>query len=286
MIISASRRTDIPAFYGEWFIKRLREKKVFVRNPMNAGQVTELALDPQNIDCIVFWTKNPKNFLQYLDEIDSLGYRYYFQFTLTPYNAALERNVGDKAEIIETFIELSQRIGKERVIWRYDPIIFSETYSLAYHERAFASLCTKLRCYTEKCVISFIDRYGFLEKDFTALKIHELSAAECGLVAKSICKIAEKYTIRVCSCCEKIDLDEYRIARNKCIDDELVNRICGSKLKYRKDAGQRERCRCTASRDIGAYNTCRHNCVYCYAKRGPEKAGYNPDSSELYGPLP
>ncbi|MDR2095987.1 MAG: DUF1848 domain-containing protein [Treponema sp.] len=283
MVISASRRTDIPAFYGEWFIKRLREKKVLVRNPMNTGRVTEIDLDPQNIACIVFWTKNPKNFLHYLDEIDSLGYRYYFQFTLTPYDAVLERNVGDKAEIIETFRELSQRIGKEKVIWRYDPIILSETYSPAYHERAFGDLCTKLNRHTEKCVISFIDRYAFLEKELNALKIREPDAEECNLIAETVGAIAAKNGIRAASCSEKIDLSAYGIVRNRCIDDELVNRICGLNLNYRKDTGQRAQCRCTASRDIGVYNTCRHGCVYCYAKRGPEKTHYDPDSPELCG---
>lgn len=276
MIISASRRTDIPAFFGEWFIRRLREKKVLVRNPMNPHQVTEIPLDPEYIECIVFWSKNPKNFIPRLDEIDALGYKYYFQFTLTPYDDSLERGLGNKSNIMDTFKELSEKIGKEKVIWRYDPIILAD-----YHARSFEKLCENLHAYTEKCVISFIDKYSFLEKDFTAMNIRELNYEECDLLAQKICAVAEKYGLPLASCCEKIDIGKYNIAHNRCIDNELINRICKTDIKYKKDPGQRRECGCIVSRDIGAYNTCRYNCLYCYAKRGNQRIDYDPSSPFL-----
>ncbi|GHT99330.1 hypothetical protein FACS1894142_6790 [Spirochaetia bacterium] len=278
MIISASRRTDIPAFYGEWFMRRLREQRVLVRNPMNPEQISEIDLTPENIDGIVFWTKDPKRLLPHLDELDRLGYAYYFQFTLTPYDKTIEPHVADKSEIIKTFTELSDRIGKERVIWRYDPIILSDTLTVEHHADAFETLCEKLHAYTEKCVISFVDAYSFLN-------IQELSADACSLLAQKLSAIADAYGLPLASCCEKIDPAEYHIAHNKCIDDELINRIRGSihksAITYKKDRGQRKECGCAASRDIGAYNTCDHGCVYCYAKRGKHRGWYDPASPIL-----
>jgi hypothetical protein len=278
LIISASRRTDIPAFYGECFMGRIREQKVLVRNPMNPRQITEIDLAPENIDGIVFWTKDPKKLLPHLDELDRRGYAYYFQFTLTPYGNTIERHVPEKAEIIKTFIELSERIGKEKVIWRYDPIILNDTLTAEYHAEAFERLCEKLHGYTEKCVISFVDAYGFLN-------IPEPSAEACTLAARKLSAAADACHLPLASCCEKIDLAGYHIAHNKCIDDELINRLRGSvregAVKYKKDAGQRKECGCTASRDIGAYSTCAHGCVYCYAKRGKPRGAYDPASPNL-----
>ena len=130
MIISASRRTDIPAFYGEWFINRLKAGEVLVRNPMNTKQVTRVYLSPDKVDCIVFWTKNPSDFIKYLPEIDSMGYKYYFLFTLTSYDKSVEVNVDKKMNIIDIFKRLTDTIGKEKVIWRYDPIVLTSVFDL------------------------------------------------------------------------------------------------------------------------------------------------------------
>jgi hypothetical protein len=144
MILSASRRTDIPAFHGDWFMEKLREKAVSVKNPMNPQQVAKLDLDPARIECIVFWTKNPKKFIKRLKEIDDLGYHYYFQFTLNPYGKDIETNLEEKGELVNTFMELSDLIGKKKVIWRYDPIILNEKYTPAYHEAHYGTLYEKL----------------------------------------------------------------------------------------------------------------------------------------------
>jgi hypothetical protein len=280
MIISASRRTDIPAFFGDWFMNRLREKKVLVRNPVNPGMITEIPLEPDLIECIVFRTKNPENFLKHLPEIDALGYRYYFQFTLTAYDAAIERNI-DKTNIKETFIKLSEYCGKEKVIWRYDPVLLIDTFTIHYHLEAFESLCRKLYRHTEKCVISFIDAYSFLTEKFKQNSIYELSNDEIDMLADNFAAIAKKYNIPLFTCAEKSNLAQYGIGHNKCIDDDLIERLFNLKVKSKKDPSQRLECGCCVSRDIGAYNTCLHDCVYCYAGRGIKLGTCDPNSPLL-----
>ncbi|MDR3337076.1 MAG: DUF1848 domain-containing protein [Treponema sp.] len=271
MIISASRRTDIPAFYGEWFVNRIREGEVWVRNPMNPKSISKISLDPAYVECIVFWTKNPANFIPYLEKIEKAGHRYYFQFTLNPYDDDIEPNI-DKNKAVETFITLSKLIGREKVIWRYDPIIVNSKYTAAYHSSSFRTLCEKLAAYTEKCVISFVDNYSFLSGVFKESGIKELDDSQIEEIANSISVIAKEYGVPLAACSEKIDLAKYGIGANKCVDNELINRLFNLNIKYKKDPGQRPACACAAGRDIGSYNTCGHNCVYCYAMRGKRGA--------------
>ncbi|MDR1972731.1 MAG: DUF1848 domain-containing protein [Treponema sp.] len=269
MIISASRRTDIPAFLGEWFMECLRAGEVFVKNPVNGTQVSLIDLSPEAVDCLVFWTKNPAPFLSFLDELDGRGYRYYFQFTLTPYGRDIERNLPEKNAVLDTFCRLSERLGKGRVIWRYDPILYNNHYTPSCHAEKFEEFCAALAGKTEKCVISFIDSYSFLKKSFAELGIRELTAEEISRTAAMLHPAAEKYGITLASCCEKADLALYGIEKNKCIDAELINRLFSLNLRCKKDPGQRPQCCCAVSRDIGSYHTCLHGCRYCYAARGP-----------------
>lgn len=158
MILSASRRTDIPNYYSDWFLHRIEEGFVYVRNPMNPHQISKINLSPEVVDCIVFWTKNPKPMLDRLAELKA--YSYYFQFTLTGYGTDIEAGVPHKKEsIIPTFQSLSGKIGKEKVIWRYDPILFTDKYTPEYHLKAFEQIASALHGYTNKCVISFVDTY-------------------------------------------------------------------------------------------------------------------------------
>jgi hypothetical protein len=280
MIISASRRTDIPAFFGEWLYNRLLEKRVLVRNPMNPLTVTEIPLEGGLVECIVFWTKDPANFLRFLPKIDRLGYRYYFQFTLTPYDSSIERNI-DKSRLSETFIRLSEMSGREKVIWRYDPVIINGTFTLDYHRERFESLCKKLHHYTEKCVISFIDNYSFLNAAFNDNSITALSTEKMIETAELLSSIAGRYGLPLYTCCEKIDLERFGILHNKCVDDGLIDRLFNIEAGARKDPSQRSGCGCCVSRDIGAYNTCAHGCVYCYAHRGTAAGIYDPASPML-----
>lgn len=158
MILSVSRRTDIPNYFSDWFINRIREGYLYVRNPMNAHQISRIALSPETVDCMVFWTKNPENMLGQLDFLRD--YTYYFQFTLTGYGREVEPGLPHKREkLIPVFRRLSEKIGKQKVIWRYDPVFISQKYTVEYHLRAFAEIADSLAGYTEKSVISFMDMY-------------------------------------------------------------------------------------------------------------------------------
>jgi hypothetical protein len=257
-------------------MNRLAEKKVLVRNPVNQKQISEIPLEPDLVECIVFWTKNPENFLKHLPMIDAMGYRYYFQFTLTAYDATIERNL-TKTNIVETFMKLSEYCGKEKVIWRYDPILLNDTVTIPWHLEKFESLCGALHKYTEKCIISFIDAYSFLTKTFTQNSMYELSTDEIDTLAERLSAIAKKYNVPLFTCAEKSNLARYGIAHNKCIDDGLIERLFNLKVKPKKDPSQRLECGCCVSRDIGAYNTCLHDCVYCYAGRGMKPPDWDPN---------
>lgn len=287
MILSVSRRTDIPSYYAEWFYNRIKEGFVCVRNPMNLHQVSEIRLTPDVVDCIVFWTKNPLLMMEKLDELRA--YPYYFQFTLTGYGNDVEANLPDKKTmIIPMFQELSNRIGRERVIWRYDPIFFSDRYTVEYHIETFRAMAEALNGYTDKCVISFLDIYAKIRKNMESLSYYELEESELRSFAKEISRIAEQNHICVGSCAEKIDLEDCGIVHNCCIDKRLIEKLIGCELKVGKDKNQRKECGCVESIDIGTYNTCRNGCAYCYANLGAKNvernaAKYDPASPLLCG---
>lgn len=264
MIISASRRTDIPAFYSEWFFNRIKEGYVLVRNPMNIHQVSRINLSPDVVDCIVFWTKNPAPMVERLDELKD--YNYYFQFTLNSYSTDMEPCVPSKTKnVIETFKKLSDKIGAERIIWRYDPIIITEKYDLDYHATYFEKLAQELNGKFGRCVISFVDEYKKNAKNFRKYGLSELDIFQIEQVAQRFSNIADTNNFKIFSCAEKVDLSYCGIQHNSCIDQELIENLIGAKLKVQKDKNQRDECGCIESIDIGSYNTCTHGCKYCYA---------------------
>ena len=273
MIISCSRRTDIPAFYSDWFFNRLREGYVQVRNPMNANQVRRISLTPSDVDCIVFWTKDPAPMLDRLNLLQD--YFYYFQFTLTPYDDDIEPNLPVKHKIIDTFLRLSDKIGTNRVIWRYDPILLSNRISPAYHVDYFGNMSRRLSGYAEKCIISFIDLYRHLQGEIKNLSIRPPDESEMRTIAKEIAYLSNNHNIKMETCAEKIDLADLGIKHGKCVDDHLIAELTGIDLKITKDKNQRELCGCVASVDIGEYNTCRHLCKYCYANVSQKKIEKN-----------
>lgn len=284
MILSVSRRTDIPAFYAEWFMERLRQKYVLVRNPFNAHSISRIPLSPENVDAIVFWTKNSKPIHKYLDEIDELGYKYYFQYTITPYKNDLEEKVQDKKEIVETFKKLSEKIGSEKVILRYDPVILSDNYTIDFHKKAFARLCDLLAPYTKKIIFSFLDDYKKISKNIKQLNIKEISEEEMYIMAEYFADTAKNYNLKIESCAEQIDLGRFGINHGKCIDDELIEKITGYKISAGKD-NQRNACGCIKCIDIGEYNTCMHKCLYCYANINKEAAFKNYKLHDKKSPL-
>lgn len=269
MIISASRRTDIPAFYSDWFFGRIREGFAEVKNPFNPANVRKVSLKPEDVDCIVFWTKNPKPMIDRLDELKD--YEFYFQFTLNSYGKDIEKNVPSKiGEIIDTFKALSEKIGKERLIWRYDPILITEKYTEEYHIKWFERLTDMLSGSFDSCVISFIDSYAKTEKRFKENGVRELTETEIFNIAKKLSKISQERNFQINTCAEKYDLSSLGVGHSSCIDKSRIEKLTGKSLNLQKDKYQRKECGCCESTDIGAYNTCIHKCVYCYAN-GSEK---------------
>lgn len=267
MIVSVSRRTDIPAFYSEWFMNRLLAGFALVQNPMNPKQIIRVDLSPVAVDGFVFWTRNPSPFFPVLERIEADGLPYYFNFTLTPYGRKLEPGLPDNDELIRNFRRLSDRIGSDRVNWRYDPIIISEFHDSGWHLKQFESLCQKLSGATEKCIISFYKNYRFADRKMKPYGLKPVSAIEKLESAEKMAAAAAKYGIKVEACAETVDLSSVKVGRSRCVDAGLLGKIAGRKVSSRRDSGQRKECCCDRSVDIGAYSTCRHGCLYCYAAR-------------------
>jgi len=290
MIISASRRTDIPAFYAEWFMNRIREEYLLVRNPFNAKQVRRVSLSPGNVEAIVFWTRNPEKLIPHLDELNDRGHRYYFQYTITGFPRSMERSVPRPQAAIETFSRLSEMIGPDKVIWRFDPILISSLVDIAEHERLFGKIASALRGKTKRVVISFADMYSKVNRNLA--KIPNISTRDLVLeheealgLARNLVSIANANDLEVQSCSEEIDLARSGVAHGKCIDDELISRLFNISFKSRKDKGQREACGCIESVDIGQYNSCLHGCAYCYATANKNLAARNYDQHDPLSPF-
>ena len=265
MIISASRRTDIPAFYSEWLVNRLKAGSVLVRNPLNPGQVGKISLSPEVVDCIVFWTKNAAPLMRKLAVIESMGYSYYFQWTVTSYDRSIEPNLPAQADIIRSFGALSDRIGADRLVWRYDPVIVNHELTIEYHFRQFDLLCKKMQGHTHHCVFSYVDRYRKLGKRAAEILTADMDPQTMLNIAAKFAEIAGEYHISLEACCEEMNLEPFGIRPASCIDRQRVERIAGYAIKAQKAKGQRKNCGCLESVDIGAYDSCGHGCIYCYA---------------------
>jgi len=283
MIISVSRRTDIPTYYSEWFFNRIRAGCVLVRNPMNFHQISQIKLTPDVVDGIVFWTKNPVPMINRLGELKD--YMYYFQFTITLYGDEVEPGIPDKNKIIlPAFKRLSDLIGADRVIWRYDPIMISEHYSPDYHIRAFEKIVAELCAYTEKVTISFIDE-GYRGVKSKELLLLPFSAETQISLSTKLAEIAHGHGLAIDTCAEKIDLKQFGIAHARCIDGKLLSKLLHCPLNVDKDKNQRIECGCAVSIDIGMYNTCYNGCRYCYANHSPNKVLGNFEKHSPQSPL-
>lgn len=281
MIISASRRTDIPAFYAKWFMNGVKAGYVDVANPFNPLQVRRVDLSPGSVDCIVFWTRNPVPLMRYLDDLNAMKYKFIFLYTITSYPRELEPNLPSLETAIETFIKLSSIIGPERVIWRYDPIVFCSITSDEYHLRNFETIAGKLSGHTRRVIISFVDLYKKIMlrldrlKDEKKIEILDTRQKTAIAVASRLRRIVDSFNISIQSCAEEIDLTTTGVSPGSCIDLALINEVFDLDLGYQKDSGQRKKCLCSKSVDIGAYNTCGYRCVYCYANTSYETVDRN-----------
>ncbi len=296
MIISASRRTDIPAFYTDWFMNRVSDGYALLKNPFNAHQVRRVSLSPQDVDLIVFWTRNAEKLMPHLGELDTRGFRYYFQYTINAYPRSIDKSVPNPWRAIDTFVKLSELIGRKKVVWRYDPILISNLSSIEEHKRVFEKIARALTGHTERVVISFVDIYKkvasnvgripgvSIEQDFA-------NSENAYALANYLSVVAKDCGMSIQSCAEEIDLQRQGINHGKCIDDGLIRDLFSLTVSGKKDKGQRLPCGCIESIDIGQYNTCLHGCQYCYATTNQSLAQrnferHNPHSPFLVGDPP
>ncbi|MBP2642082.1 MAG: hypothetical protein H6Q66_3033 [Firmicutes bacterium] len=271
MIISASRRTDIPAFFSEWFMNRIRAGYCTAVNPFNRKQISYISLRPEDVEVIVFWTKNPKPLMPHLDELKARGYNFYFQYTLTGYDGWLEPKLPTWQDSCETFQKLSETLDPGLVVWRYDPIIISNRTDETYHLDRYSEIAATLEGYTDRSIISLVDNYRKANSNFKKLKEKGIivenitDTAAVGSMIKSMATIAKANNMEIFSCAEPFDLLNYGVQHGKCIDDVYILKHFGLAMHAKKDDTQRIECGCIKSKDIGQYDTCRHGCAYCYA---------------------
>lgn len=288
MLVSVSRRTDIPAHYAEWFMGRVRAGEVYTRNPRNPAQLTRVPLSPDAVDGFVFWSKDPAPLAPFLPELTAMGYAWYIQFTLTPYDRRIERGLREKAAIEQTFCEMAARHGAQRLVWRYDPILLTEEIDTAWHKAQFERLCRRLSGCTDTVTVSFADVYGKPDARWRAPTEKEEKE-----LAAFIGECAPRYGLRPVACCEQQSrLAPFGIGQAACVDAARMAAIGGWPLAAQKDKNQRPGCGCAAAVDIGAYDTCTNGCIYCYAthdKNGVRAAraaaAHDPASPLLCGSL-
>ncbi len=286
MLINTGQRTDIPAFYSQWFANRLNEGYVCVRNPYNPSQVSRYRLDPSVVDCIAFCTKNPYPMFKYMDLLRPYGQFWYV--TITPYGRDVEPNVPDKHKLLDDFRQLSEMVGINSIGWRYDPIFITPKYSFDYHLRAFNTMCTELDGYTDNVVISFIDLYAKVKRNFP--EVQEVDREEGMALAKELISIAGSHNMTVRPCGEGTYLSELGADCSGCMTIPIYEKAIGKSLKVPTWKPSRDVCACYLSCDIGAYDTCQHLCRYCYANSDPDAVRrnyrrHNPSSPFLIGDI-
>ena len=280
MIISASYKTDIPTFFGEWFMNRLRAGSCKMRNPYN-GQVYSVDLTCESVDGIVFWTKNIGPFLESLKEVQERGYPFLIQHTITGYPRELEARVVNCAQTVEYLRKVATLYGPDVVIWRYDPILISSLTSFEWHLENFETLAKALEGVTNEVIISFAQTYRKTKRNVEAasqnfgFQWHESESFPDDLLkafAVEMAKTARRYHMHLRVCSQKKLLVPELVKEARCIDAERLGRTARRSLQHIKLQGNRKECGCFASKDIGEYDTCPHGCVYCYAVQQREKA--------------
>ncbi|MBI5408501.1 MAG: DUF1848 domain-containing protein [Nitrospirae bacterium] len=345
-LLSASRRTDVPAFYMDWFMKRLREQYLFVKHPYTGGYF-HVSLKPENLLGIVFWSKDFSPLLSRLDEIEKVTHNLFFHFTITDLPEDIEANTPPFQEVVKDFIFLAERYSPDCVIWRFDPLCITDKISFGYHKEAFRQCMEMLKGHCHTCYISFVNPYYKVIKNFeryTSHRLLDIPVEEKRSYAKRLAEVAARYGIRMYACCNDYLLSDEsnpplplfkntpltpldrgddrplnplliegnspplekglgsrccealqrevggfsdKIQKASCINLNNLSRVWGLEgIDYEKPSPTRKECACTKSIDIGAYDTCPHGCIYCYANTDKEKAvafhsAFNPDWNAL-----
>lgn len=283
MILNVSGRTDVVAFYMPWFINRLKEGFVDVRNPFNPKMISRISFN--DVDAIIFCTKNP---LPLLENIKEISKPILLHVTITPYKSDIEPNVISKNKIIETIKKLSNIIGKDYIVVRYDPIFINQKYTLDYHIKAFEKLCSLLEDYVSKILISFIDDYKNVRSNFAILNYRPLIEEDYESIGINFSKSARNHNLKVHTCFEDRDLTEFGFIKDECLSKSMAFKLTGKVYKEEWKAREQRKCHCVKMVDIGVYNTCNHMCKYCYANFDEKKVLsnmklHNPQSSLLIG---
>lgn len=282
MIINTGGRTDTVQYYTEWLLNRFSEGYVLSRNPLFPNKVMRYELTPDKVDCVVFCSKNYKPILSRLHEITE-RFNTYFHYTITAYGKDLELGVPDIEESMETLIKLSELVGKQRIAWRYDPVLLTKNYTVVRHLETFEKMADKLSPYIDRCIFSFVEMYKKLERNMPELI--PLSEADRNTLAQGLGSIAQRKGIFIQTCGTKGDFMNYGIHSSGCMTLEILGNANGVKFKNLKHKGTRQGCCCIESRDIGAYDTCMNGCKYCYANKNPQKAFENYKNHDKESPL-
>ena len=287
MIINTGARTDTVQYFTEWLLKRFEEGFVYSRNPLFPNKVSRYELTPEKVDCVLFCSKNYKPILPNLHKITQ-KFNTYFHYTITAYGKDIEPGVPLIEESMETLLELEKIVGKNRIAWRYDPVLLTKNYTIERHFEIFEKMCATLNGHIDRCIFSFVEIYKKLEINFPELKI--FTDYEIETLAQGFGKIAQKYGIFIQTCGTNVEFTKYGIHSSACTSLEVLAKANGIEFKPLKHKGQRLGCHCFESRDIGAYETCLNACKYCYANKNHKKALqnyklHNPNSPLLLGEL-
>lgn len=272
MIINTGGRTDTVQYYTEWLLRRFSEGYVLSRNPLFPNKVTRYELTPDNVDCVVFCSKNYTPILPRLHEITEC-FNTYFHYTITAYGKEIEPGVPSIDESMETLIALSKQVGKQRIAWRYDPVLLTKEYTVQRHLETFERMAKVLSPHIDRCIFSFVEMYKKLECNMPELV--PLSEADQEILAQGLGSIANQYGISIQTCGTNGDFAKYGIRASGCMTLDILGRANGIVFKNLKHKGMRQGCHCIESRDIGAYDTCLNGCKYCYANTKPQKAREN-----------
>ena len=281
MILNISGRTDIPAYYSEWFHNRLKEGFVDVRNPFNKNLVSRIKFE--DVDLFMFCSKNPRPIIKYLTELNK---PIIFHITLTPYLKDIEPNVPDKKEIIKDIKEISKIIGIDNTVVRYDPVFISRKYNLEYHKKVFNRLCEQLNGYVKTIIVSFLDDYKNVRNNKKYIKDIPFTEDDYKEIGISFSNSAKINNMKVQTCFEERNLSEYGFNIGECLSHQVAYQLTGKKYSDWKA----RKCHCVQMVDIGDYNSCMHMCKYCYANYDESKIfenirKHNPESSLLIGEI-